>query len=107
VSRCSLGAVAPTRLSIPAAAARQQVAPITIHRRIRAGVLPAVLVGKRFEVEVADLDRVFAPRPVVMARSGDAVPALLERAAQRVAAEAPPLKEAARERLRELLGGVL
>lgn len=43
----------------------------------------------------------------MMARSSDALPALLERVAQRVAAEAPPLTEAARERLRELLGGVL
>ncbi|WP_314096014.1 hypothetical protein [Microbacterium foliorum] len=96
----------PVRLSIPAAAARQQVAPITVHRRIRAGILPAVVVGRRYEVEVADLDRVFAPRKVVATRKSDAL-AQLERAAERVAADAPPLTGAARERLRELLGGVL
>lgn len=106
MSRCSPG-VTPARLSIPAAAARQQVAPITVQRRIRAGVLPAVLVGKRYEVEVADLDRVFAPRRVMAAQKSGALLAQLERAAERVAAEAPPLTEAARERLRELLGGVL
>jgi len=95
------------RLPISSAAARYRVAPITVRRRIRAGVLPAVLVGKRHEVAVADLDRVFGPRPVVAARKSDALLADLERAAERVAAEAPPLSEAARERLRELLGGVL
>ncbi|MCK8476916.1 hypothetical protein [Microbacterium aurugineum] len=97
----------PVRLSVPAAAARQQVAPITVQRRIRAGILPAVLVDERYEIEVADLDRVFVPRQVVASRESDDPLTPLERAAARVAAEAPPLTDAARERLRELLGGVL
>lgn len=99
--------VMPVRLSISAAAARHQVAPVTVQRRIHAGILPAVLVGKRYEIEVADLDRVFAPRQVVASRTSDAPLTPLERAAERVAAEAPRLTDAARERLRELLGGVL
>lgn len=99
--------ITSVRLPILAAAARHRVAPITVHRRIRAGVLPAVLVGNHYEVAIADLDRVFAPRPVVHTRKSDGLLADLERAAERVAAEAPPLSEAARERLRELLGGAL
>lgn len=97
----------PTRVRITAAAARHGVSPVTVLRRVRDGRLPAVKRGKRYEVEVADLERVFAPEPVVPARKRDALLDDLELAAERVAAEAPPLSESARERLREILGGVL
>jgi hypothetical protein len=95
----------PGYLRIPAAAAHVGVAPITVHRRIKRGVLPAVAVGKHHEVAIVDLEQAFAARPVQLtadSRLGD-----IERAARRVAAEAPTLGPAARERLRDILSGAL
>ena len=67
------------------------------------GNLPVLKSGRHWLFDPADLDRVFAPRPVEPRRT--AIIADLERVAQRVAAQAPPLIEATRERIREILGG--
>lgn len=95
----------PGYLRIPAAAAHVGVAPITVHRRIKRGVLPAVAVGKHHEVAIVDLEQAFAPRAVQLTAAGNLGD--IEQAARRVAAEAPTLGPAARDRLRGILGGAL
>ena len=95
-----------SRVNLCGAAERSNCSVATVRRRIADGSLPAVLQGNKHEVDVADLDRVFAPVPVTPKRDAAAAALeALEAAARRVAAQAPPLSFEQRARLTELLGG--
>lgn len=96
----------PGRLDLKTAAARKGVSVVTIRRRIHDGTLPAAKTGLIHTVAIADLDAAFAPVRVVPKRDAAAIDEL-KRAAERVAAEAPPLTSAQRACLAEMLGGVL
>jgi excisionase family DNA binding protein len=96
----------PSRVDLRSAAERRNCSIATVRRRIADGSLPAVRNGNKYEVNVADLDRVFAPVPIEPTRNSAAAAfEALESAARRVAAQAPPLSQRQRARLTELLGG--
>lgn len=96
-----------TRLDIHDAATYVGVSEATIRRRIHDGRLPAFKVANRYEIETGDLDEVFSPKPVTPLHDSAALITDLERAAQLVAAKAPPLSASTRQRLRDVLSEVI
>lgn len=95
------------RLPLPEAAEHAGVHISTLRRRIHRGELPAVSIGNRHFVSLADLDNPSQPAPVPVAPKQVRTAAFdeLEAAARRVAASAPPLSADQRARLASLLGG--
>lgn len=89
------------RLSLQQAVAEGYGGYSTLRRRVTTGQLPSERLGRRIMVRRAHLEALVGPA------SADDLQAQLEQAAERAAAAAPQLSEATRERLRELLGGLL
>ncbi len=78
-------------LSVGDAARHVGRSKATIYRRIKTGKLPAVADGQSFLVEKADLEREFAPRPVVPAAPMSGIDPEIREWAEGIAADAPPL----------------
>ena len=78
-----------SRVTLRDAARHCRVSKSTIHRRVDSGELPAVRVGDHYEVEIADLDALFGPTPVIPRNPH--LPDDIREWAESVAATAPPM----------------
>ncbi|TDP79760.1 excisionase family DNA binding protein [Brachybacterium sp. AG952] len=85
----------PPIISIPEAAARGYASEATLRRHIRAGRLPAIRIGHRIKLRVADLDAHVDAAGVSPVDSAISV----------IADHVDDLDEAHRARLSALLGG--
>lgn len=93
------------QVTLRAAAQRSGLSIHVLRRCIHDGILPAVRINNRYEVDVDDVDGLPAGLQRIRQEKEDAERQQLDAHIQAIVDQAPPLSDEQRKELRSILGG--